>query len=122
MQHSKIFSHQGPFTWLDLVFSEDSDASFRLFSQDPSRYFWMFGCFNGTVHSFDTCINGFVDLLTRDIRPGLSGEINLSGLPWYKILEDIEFTGIKIDDPKVKYIWIGPGRYSSDGMLKPIML
>ena len=69
----------------------------------------MFGYLNGTVHRFDTCINGYVDLLTRDIRPGLTGEINLSGLPWYKILEDLEFTGIKIDDPKMKYIWIGPG-------------
>ena len=89
---------------------EDSGAQYRLFSQDPDRYFWNFGCLNGTVHSYDTCINGYVDLLTRDTRPGLTGELDLDGLPWDLILEDLKFTGIGIADPEIKYIWRGPGR------------
>ena len=88
------------------LFPEGAEIQYRWFSQAPDKYFWMFFCNNGTVKTFDSCIGGFVDLQIRDTRPGMTGEINLNGLPWHLIAEDIKFTGIKFED--IKYIWRGP--------------
>ena len=84
---------------------KDAEVS-RFISQDTSKYFWWFICIDGSVRSFDSCDEGFFDLNIPDNRGG--EELDLTGLPWDKIAEDLEdFTGLKFDDPAIKYGWIG---------------
>ena len=53
-------------------------------------------------------MGGDFTLNIPDIRDSEGEEIDLSGLPWHKIAEDLEdFTGRKFDDPTVKYVWMG---------------
>ena len=64
--------------------------------------------------SFNGCDEGFFDLNIPDNREEEDGDIDLSGLPWDKIAEDLEsFTGLKIDDPRVQYKWLGPQECSA---------
>ena len=105
--------------------SEDSNTQFRLFSQAPERYFWNFACFNGTVNRYNSCSSGYIDLVTRDTRPGFTGEIDLNGFPWDLVLEDLKFTGIGIADPEMKYLWRGPGIMKNvlyEVLVKPCIL
>ena len=92
-----------------LLFSDGGGFQFRYFSQAPDKYFWIFGCLNGTTQSWNTCPFKFFDLAIPDIRPGKAGEINLSGLPWHLIAQDLRIIGIKFSDPDMTYIWQGPG-------------
>ena len=58
----------------------------------------------------EACNEGFLDLFIPDIRANQTGEIDLNGLPWDQISEDVEnFTGQTIDT--LKYTQIGPGMY-----------
>ena len=89
----------------DYVMTEgDSAADTRFISQDASKYFWWFICLEGSVRSFNACTKGFFNL--NILRNFGVAEIDLSGLPWDKIAEDLEdFTGLQFDD--VKNIWLG---------------
>ena len=91
----------------------DGAIQFRFYSQDPSKYVWDFICVNGTTQTWDSCSEGFLDLFIPDTRAGNTGEeINLEGLPWHHIAEDLEIvTGTKFGGP-VKYIWRGKGIFN----------
>ena len=90
----------------------------RFFSQDPSNYFWMFACYDGPVDSFGACKFGYFDLQIPARNP-LEEDIDLTGLKWDKIAEDLyEFTGLTFDSTKleVKYAWKGDSKMViSDG-------
>ena len=84
----------------------------RFISQEPDTYFWWFDCNNGTVLSYETCVEkSYFELQVRDTRPdGDGGEINLNGLPWHLIVQDFEdFTGLDFNDPRMRYIWLETG-------------
>ena len=94
------------------MFYPDSDAAqLRFYSQDPTRYFWAFICFDGTVRAWDSCPHGYFDLLIPDNRQGVAGEeINLNGLPWGDIADDLDTAiGEIFASSAMKYIWRGPG-------------
>ena len=81
----------------------------RFFSQDLSNYFWMLACYDGPVDSFGSCKFGYFDLHIP-ARNSLEEDIDLTGLKWDKIAEDLyEFTGLTFDNTKleVKYTWKG---------------
>ena len=86
----------------------------RFYSQSPNKYFWWVNCFDGPVQSFDSCGAGFAYLFVPDREkltppvPGMTGEINLYGLPWDRIAKDAEeITGQTISS--FKYTWTGTG-------------
>ena len=90
------------------VVTQKGDQETRFISQDPSRYFWWFICLDGSARSFASCDEGFFDLNIPDNRE--TEELDLAGLPWDKIAEDLEdFTGLQFDDVRddVKYAWLG---------------
>ena len=90
------------------VLLRKDDESSRFISQDTSKHFWWFICIDGSVRSLEACDEGFFDLNIADNREEVEGELDLNGLPWDKIAEDLEdFTGLQIDDTVVKYGWIG---------------
>ena len=94
------------------LFYPDSDAvQLRFYSQDPTRYFWAFICFDGTVQAWDSCTHGYFDLLIHDYRQGATGEeINLDGLPWGDVSDDLDAAiGERFASSAMKYIWRGPG-------------
>ena len=63
----------------------------------------------GTVDSFKSCQSGFIALQVPDISA--TSDIDLTGLPWTSIEKDlVDFTGVRLDDPRVEYLWLGEGR------------
>ncbi|KAH3692859.1 hypothetical protein DPMN_194614 [Dreissena polymorpha] len=78
-------------------------------SQDPSKYFWWDLCeIQGTTRGF--CRSGFFDLVIKDTRTNLMGDLNLVGLPWDRIAADLRaIRGLTFDNSAVTYVWIGPG-------------
>ena len=84
----------------------------RFISQDPSNYFWVFQCFEGTLDSIGSCSLGYFDLQIP-ARNTLEEDIDLTGLKWDKIAEDLyEFTGLTFDNTmvEVKYAWKGDSK------------
>ena len=76
----------------------------RFISQEPNKYFWWFICMQGSVRSFQDCNEGSFNLNIR--RNFAIMEIDLGGLPWDEIAEDLEdFTGLKMEN--TKYTWLG---------------
>ena len=74
----------------------------------------MFDCFDGPVDSIGSCKFGYFDLLIP-ARNTLEEDIDLTGLKWDKIAEDLyEFTGLTFDNTRVevKYAWKGDSKIS----------
>ncbi|KAH3714878.1 hypothetical protein DPMN_057580 [Dreissena polymorpha] len=73
------------------------------------EYFWWDLCeIQGTTRG--SCRSGFFDLVIKDTRKNLTGDLNLVGLPWDRIAADLRaIRGLTFDNPAVTYIWIGPG-------------
>ena len=88
----------------DDYISTEAVTNTRFISQDASKYFWWFICVDGgSVRSFDACDKGLFYLY---IRQNFGTELDLTGLPWGKIAEDLEdFTGLKMED--AEYTWLG---------------
>ena len=90
--------------------SADGTVSNRFYSQAPCRYFWWFGCISGTVDSLESCNDGFVDLWISADRRTESGELDLNGLPWDVISDDLKYLGT--DFSSLRYTGLGPGECS----------
>ena len=94
----------------------------RFISQEPDKYFWWFDCNNGTVLSYETCVEkSYFELQVRDTRPDGDGvEINLNGLPWHLIVQDFEdFTGLDFSDTRMRYIWLDTGIFTGSVPFTP---
>ncbi|KAH3714893.1 hypothetical protein DPMN_057595 [Dreissena polymorpha] len=72
------------------------------------KYFWWDLCeIQGTTRG--SCRSGFFDLVIKDTRTNLTGDLNLVGLPWDRIAADLRaIRGLTFDNPAVTYTWIGP--------------
>ena len=88
----------------------------------------MFACYDGPVDSFGACKFGYFDLQIPARNP-LEEDIDLTGLKWDKIAEDLyEFTGLTFDSTKleVKYAWKGDSKMvisdGNDKLVKRIKL
>ena len=96
----------------EYVLSDDQRIKTRFFSQDLSKYFWMFECTNGGgVSSYESCTGTSVfELHIKDIRdpPTVGTELNLNVFPWGFALQDLkDFTGLTISE--LTYTWLGIG-------------
>ncbi|XP_052247889.1 uncharacterized protein LOC127855991 [Dreissena polymorpha] len=77
------------------------------YSQDPSKYFWWLICLTPGPTS-GSCTSGFFDLVIKDTRTNLTGDLNLVGLPWDRIAADLRaIRGLTFDNPAVTYVWTG---------------
>ena len=91
-----------------------SGTELRLYSQDPEKYVWIHICSEGNTQTYETCKWGFLDLFVNDLRPGATGDVDLTGLPWHLIDEDIRaITGMHLSDPApMKFIFKGLGIFT----------
>ena len=87
----------------------EGNVTNRFYSQEPATYFWNFICIEGTSETWNHCTNGFLDLLIHDKRPSTDDEIDLNGLPWKLISEDL-YAVTRKRFPEIKYTWLGPGK------------
>ena len=84
----------------------------RPYSQDPEKYVWLHICVEGYTQTYKTCNWGYLDLFVNDLRPGATGDVDLTGLPWHLIDEDVRaITGMHLSDPGVKFIFKGRGNF-----------
>ena len=98
------------------VITDGKRLQARFFSQDLSKYFWFFECYqrDANADSFQSCTGcgRLFELHIKDNRTPstLDAELDLNGIPWGLVSQDFtDFTGLEFDDPKVKFFWTGEG-------------
>ena len=108
------------------VITDGESLQARFFSQDLSKYFWYFECYqrDANTDSFQSCTGcgRLFELHIKDNRtpPTLDAELDLNGIPWGLVSQDFtDFTGLEFDDPKVKYFWTGEGIVQQERKIEP---
>ena len=102
---------------LCLCVSDEFGYLIRYYSQDLSKYFWMYLCEGDglvRVDSFPDSCNGtaYLELHARDFRqdPVVIKELDLNGFPWDLASQDLmDIAGLRFTDSSVEYTWRGEG-------------